>query len=276
MTNSTKKQISILGCGWLGMPLSKTLLGHGFSIKGSTTTAEKTPLLKQQGISPYHILIKEDRMEGSLKEFVEGSNILIVDIPPGLRSNPSSNFPARVKTLLEGLANTKIQHILFISSTSVFPDLNTIFSEEDTPEPDSNSGKQLLEAERLILNDSRKNSVLRFGGLIGPDRHPINFLSGKKDLSGGSKPINLIHLDDCIGLIIQVVTENIWSNILHGVTPFHPSKSEYYVKEAQKRELPPPGFKNEADPKGGKIISGKKTMQLLSYTYQHPELSTMD
>ena len=276
MTNSLNKQISILGCGWLGLPLSKTLLRQGFSVKGSTTTAEKIPVLKQQGISPYHILIKEDCVEGPLEEFLEGSSILIVDIPPGLRNNPSSNFPARVKTLLEGLANTEIQHILFISSTSVFPDLDTTFSEKDIPKPDSNSGKQLLDAERLILNDSRKNSVLRYGGLIGPERHPVNFLSGKEDLSGGSKPINLIHLDDCIGLILRIVTNNIWGEILHGITPYHPSKREYYGKEAQKRQLPPPVFKNEADPTGGKIISGKKTMELLSYSYHHPELGAMN
>jgi UDP-N-acetyl-D-mannosaminuronate dehydrogenase len=31
------KQISILGCGWLGLPLAKALLQKGFSVHGSKT-----------------------------------------------------------------------------------------------------------------------------------------------------------------------------------------------------------------------------------------------
>jgi len=34
-------QISILGCGWLGLPLAKAILENEFSVKGSTTSREK-------------------------------------------------------------------------------------------------------------------------------------------------------------------------------------------------------------------------------------------
>ncbi|WP_321539617.1 NAD(P)-binding domain-containing protein [Flavobacterium piscinae] len=47
------KQISILGCGWLGMPLAKHLLQKGYSIKGSTTTETKLELLQNEGITPF-------------------------------------------------------------------------------------------------------------------------------------------------------------------------------------------------------------------------------
>jgi 3-hydroxyisobutyrate dehydrogenase-like beta-hydroxyacid dehydrogenase len=32
------KSISILGCGWLGVPLAKHLIQKGFSVKGSVTS----------------------------------------------------------------------------------------------------------------------------------------------------------------------------------------------------------------------------------------------
>lgn len=32
--------VSILGCGWLGLPLAEQLLAEGYSVKGSTTRAE--------------------------------------------------------------------------------------------------------------------------------------------------------------------------------------------------------------------------------------------
>lgn len=47
------KQISILGCGWLGFPLAKSLLEKGFSINGSTTSVEKIAVLEKAGIHPF-------------------------------------------------------------------------------------------------------------------------------------------------------------------------------------------------------------------------------
>ena len=35
------KNISILGCGWLGKPLVIKLIEEGFTVKGSTTTTRK-------------------------------------------------------------------------------------------------------------------------------------------------------------------------------------------------------------------------------------------
>ena len=38
-------KISILGCGWLGLPLAKAIVENGFSVKGSTTSSEKIATL---------------------------------------------------------------------------------------------------------------------------------------------------------------------------------------------------------------------------------------
>ena len=43
-------QVSILGCGWLGLPLAKSLIEKGFSVNGSTTSVEKIPILESLGI----------------------------------------------------------------------------------------------------------------------------------------------------------------------------------------------------------------------------------
>ena len=51
----SKKQISILGCGWLGLPLAKHFISKNYEVKGSTTTQEKTQMLADNKISPYLI-----------------------------------------------------------------------------------------------------------------------------------------------------------------------------------------------------------------------------
>ena len=47
------KEISILGCGWLGFSLAKALTKLGYQVKGSTTTINKLEQLKEIGIASY-------------------------------------------------------------------------------------------------------------------------------------------------------------------------------------------------------------------------------
>lgn len=267
-----KKQISILGCGWLGLPLARNLISEGFSVHGSTTRASQLPHLQDSGINPFRILLHEDHLDGDLNEFVAGSDVLLIDIPPGLRADPSRNFPAVIKTLLTELRPTGIKHLLFISSTSVFPDNNQVFTEDDAPEPTSVSGRQLLEAEELIRSESRQNSILRFGGLLGPDRHPVNYLAGRQDLPGGNQKVNLIHLEDCIGIITTIIEKDAWGHTFHGVAPFHPTKEDYYQASAKRSGLPLPEFNQNGGDHSGKQIDSRKTRHTLGYSFKHPLL----
>jgi len=47
--------ISILGCGWLGLPLAEHFRDAGYSVKGSTTSDDKIELLKGKQIAPFLI-----------------------------------------------------------------------------------------------------------------------------------------------------------------------------------------------------------------------------
>jgi UDP-N-acetyl-D-mannosaminuronate dehydrogenase len=76
------KQISILGCGWLGLPLAKALVQNGFSIYGSTTSQEKLTVLKKSKIQPFLIALESDNVVGAVKDFLQESKTLIIDLPP--------------------------------------------------------------------------------------------------------------------------------------------------------------------------------------------------
>ncbi len=47
--------ISVLGCGWLGLPLAEDLIDKGYKVKGSTTTESKLNGFLEKGINPYYI-----------------------------------------------------------------------------------------------------------------------------------------------------------------------------------------------------------------------------
>jgi nucleoside-diphosphate-sugar epimerase len=71
--------------------------------------------------------------------------------------------------------------VIFISSTSVYGDSNDQITEETPLNPDSEGGKQLAIVEDVLHSNSRfKTTVLRFGGLIGEDRNPLNLLQVEK------------------------------------------------------------------------------------------------
>ena len=73
--------ISVLGCGWLGLPLTRFLLDKGYKVKGSTATPEKLDELESSGIEPYHITLTPEINDDYNPEFLN-TDILIINFPP--------------------------------------------------------------------------------------------------------------------------------------------------------------------------------------------------
>lgn len=265
-------QISILGCGWLGLPLAKALLENSFSVKGSTTSVDKLLVLKNLGIQEFQIELSETKSQGEVDSFLENSKILIIDIPPKLRGISKENFVSKIKNLIPFIEKSAVENVLFISSTSVYGEDNLAVTEETKLNPDTESGKQLVQTEQLLQNNPKfKTTILRFGGLIGDDRHPIHFLAGKTNLENPNAPINLIHQDDCIGIILEILRQNSWNETFNAVTPYHPSRKEYYTQKAKDLNLVPPAF-NYENLILGKTILNSKVETILGYTFTKPSL----
>ena len=275
------KQISILGCGWLGLPLAKSLLEKDFLVNGSTTSIEKISILEKAGISAFQISLFEDKIEGAMDLFLENSEILIVDIPPKLRGDSKENFVVKIQNLIPFIENSTVKKVLFVSSTSVYADDDSIITEKTKPHPDTESGKQLLKAEQLLqINKNFQTTIIRFGGLIGKDRHPIRFLAGRKNVENPDAPINLIHQEDCIGIIEAIVEKGLrtpevsgqsdtsnFNDVFNAVAAFHPTRKEYYTQKAMELNLPLPEFK-EGDISIGKLISSDKIITKLGYNFK--------
>lgn len=278
------KQISILGCGWLGLPLAKSLLEKGFSINGSTTSLEKITILEKAGINPFLVSLSavevSEETKISIENFLKNSEILIIDIPPKLRGDSSENFVAKIQNIIPFIEKSSVEKVIFVSSTSVYADgTSTALSvtELDKPEPNTESGKQLLEVEQLLQSNSNfQTTILRFGGLIGDDRHPIKFLAGRKNIENPEGPINLIHQTDCIGIIEEIIAKGLrqaqsdnwdWNEVFNAVAPIHPTRKEYYTQKAIELDLSLPEF-DESKPSIGKTILSNKIESILNYKFE--------
>lgn len=271
-------QISILGCGWLGLPLATSLIGKGYAVNGSTTTEDKLSILESQGINPFLLAINPDHIQGQLKTdltlFLSGTDILIIDIPPKLRpSNVTVSmelemtFVRKISHLIPFIIDAKISKVLFISSTAVYGEDHGIITEETIANPQTQSGKQLLLVEALLQeNQQFQTTVLRFGGLIGEDRHPVKFLAGKEGLENANSPVNLIHQKDCIAIIEKIINQAKWNTLFNAVAPYHPTRQEYYTRKAQELQLISPGFSPDKS-SSKKMISSEKIKNILQHSF---------
>ena len=274
-----RKKIAILGCGWLGLPLAKSLLSKGYEVKGSTTSESKLDVLKNAGISTFQIQLEENQIIGTIEDFLNETDVLVIDIPPGLRreiySSNEMTFVNKIKTLIPFIEKSEVQKVIFVSSTSVYGDGFPIveITEKTQPNPDTESGKQLVIAETLLQSNSYfKTTVIRFGGLLGEDRHPVKFLAGRTNVENPDAPVNMIQREDCIGVIEKALDfardDNWeWNQTFNAVAPQHPTRKAYYHKKADILNLPLPTFAENSESKG-KIISSEKVETILGYSFQ--------
>lgn len=265
------KQLSILGCGWLGLPLAKSFIEKGWRVKGSTTSEDKIEVLKEVGIIPFKIELSATQVLGDFKSFLKGSEILIINIPPQVKKSESP-FIEKMKILMPEIQKSTISKLLFISSTSVYSDLNEIVT-EDTPRiASTESGKQLVETEDYFESlDFLQTTILRFGGLIGAGRNPAKYLSGREGIENPNAAVNLIDQQDCIGIIQAVIDNEAWTTSFNAATPDHPTKEDYYTRKTLESNLKPPSF-DYSIPSKSKIISSDKLQKELNYRFKTTKL----
>lgn len=265
-----KTQISILGCGWLGLPLAKLFIENNYTLKGSTTSVDKIDALKEATVKPYIIKINEAQIHGDIAGFLEGSSILIINIPPGLRKQPQKNHVTELKHLINCIDKSTIKHVLYVSSTSVFKDEESlpIITAYSLPNAKTNSAKQLIAIEKLLKSNTNfKTTILRFAGLFDADRHPGKFLSGKENIKNPNAPVNLIHKKDCVSLILKLIQNNIWEETFNAANPSHPLKENYYTSYCKTNNLTPPKFEKNSVSRG-KTVDASKLVQLLNYSFK--------
>ncbi|MEX0773464.1 MAG: SDR family oxidoreductase [Balneolales bacterium] len=262
-------RVSILGCGWLGFPLAERLISEDFLVHGSTATKDKIALLEPAGITPFWITMNPELSGDDVQVFLN-TDILVINIPPGRRREDVREFHvAQIRNLIVQIEKSSVGHVIFVSSTSVYPKTSSTVTEEDAENPERRSGLALLEAEQMLLNSTHfDTTVLRFGGLYGPERPLGRFLAGKKNLPNGSAPVNMIHREDCIEIILQLIQKNVRGEIFNACCDQHPVRKELYPKAAASLGLEAPEFQDD-DHRTNKTVSSEKLKAALGYHFKH-------
>lgn len=267
------KTISILGCGWLGLPLGARLAERGYRVKGSTTSPDKLPRLAEAGIAPY-LLTLDPWIHGDQVGDFFRADVLFLNIPPG-RRRPDVDvfFGELIESVLTELHYASINFVVFASSTSVYAPMNGLAVEGDAgkPRPWSLSGRALLDAESRLMADAHFDAtVLRFAGLYGYDRRPGRFLAGREVVENGAAPVNLVHRDDAVAVVETVIEQDARGEVFNVCADAHPTRKAFYTRAAKWLGLDPPLFADD-EAASYKRVSNQRLKERLGYQFLHPD-----
>ncbi len=264
-------KIAVVGFGWLGFPLGKEFLKKGHLVVGSTTNSEKIQGLKKEGLEAI-LLNTENDFPQNTTEFFEDTDICILNVPPSGKSNAEGlqqnvqdygNRMVRIAKLFP--AQTRF---VFVSSTGIYPNEIGIAKENEFDRTLYLSTNSLAFAEETLHQFLGKRlTILRLSGLIGSERQIGKYFAGRKAISNGDSPVNLIHQTDCIRLIERIIETDSWGEIFNGSASEHPSRKEYYTTYCKENNLPLPEFLNEENQVIGKLIDNQESKEKLNFKY---------
>lgn len=254
------KKVGIIGCGWLGFPLGQHLCSMNFQVKGTTTTELKFPLFEEHSIQPIVFRLGDELAV----DFFESLDVLIICFPISSKHSKETYAGFCEQLHQKKASQTKV---IFTSSISVYQ-LEQGVATESEGLIDKTSINYYVEQE-LLRYFQEQLTILRLGGLFNEERHPVYHLSGRKDLENGNSPVNLVHRNDVIAMLLKVLEIQKFGEIYNCVFPAHPSKSNYYIEKALFSGLEPPSFVATNSTRM-KTVNSEKAISELELEFRFP------
>ncbi|MEC8677993.1 MAG: hypothetical protein VXX85_03970 [Candidatus Margulisiibacteriota bacterium] len=169
---------------------------------------------------------------------------------------------------LKGISNqielmSKQTKVIFMSSTSVYPSTGSIVT-EDTIIDKGERAQALQKTESRIMDYFDTSYILRLGGICGYERNSIKKIT-QNTIEYADTPINLIHIDDIIMIMMMLINSNSKSDIINICATEHPSRQQYYKYLCQTLAIKQPRFSPKKAP--FKLVSNHHLKQTYRYKF---------
>ena len=245
-------RILIAGCGYVGQATADLFRSAGWEVEGWTSSAESAAQLSEK---PYPIIAVDIAQREQINARPENFDAVI-----HCASTRGGNVDLYRRVYLDGARNLLDRFvgstILFTSSTSVYGQKNGEWvAEESETAPAHETGRVLLEAERLVL--SAGGIVTRLAGIYGPGRSALlqRFLTGRAIVDPqNDRHVNQVHRDDIAAALFHLLNRPGPAGEIYNVVDDEPIlQSECYRWLAQKLNRPvPPVARSTSTPKRGR------------------------
>jgi nucleoside-diphosphate-sugar epimerase len=256
------KKISIVGLGWIGLPLANHLLSKGYEVIGSTTSAAKQAKIQEEGINAIQFELAPFPCGKGFTSLFK-ADVLVVMIPPRSRSQEAEFYLEQLKFLRSLIHQSPIQQVIFVSSTGIYPDLGseTAYNEDFELSLENAGNPTLLKAEqRMEIGRKFQLTHVRFGGLMGVDRIPGKYFAGKEQVAGDTK-VNFIHQQDAVKMIGWIIEKELWNQIFNGVAPIHSLRKELYERNHEELGIPLPASYRPKSLDQDRLISSQRILE---------------
>ncbi|WP_192456768.1 SDR family oxidoreductase [Musicola keenii] len=270
------KKVSIIGLGWLGMPLALALLGRGYQVMGSKTTDDGVEAARLSGVECYRLrLTPEPECEPEALAALLQTEALIVTLPPGRTAREGGGYLQAVQQLVNSALAFGVPRIIYTSSSAVYGATRGKLKEDSPLQPDTDNGRVLVALEQwLHALPHTQVDILRLAGLVGADRHPGRFLAGRRDVPNGCHGVNLVHQDDVIAAVELLLQRPHGGHLYNLCAPLHPARDVFYPAQAIHMGLTPPHFL-PGDPAQDRRVDGQRICRELGFEYQYPDPMSM-
>lgn len=271
------KKVTIIGLGWVGLPLAQALLSRGVHVVGTKTTPDGIEAAQAVGIECYALKLTPELEcdDDDLAQLMTQSDAMVILLPPSKIN--TEYYVTAVEALVNSAIAFQVPRVIFTSSTAVYGEQHGEMTEDSPLDGVTESAKALVATEQWLHQlPNISVDILRLAGLVGEKRHAGRFLAGKIGVKGANQPVNMVHQDDVISAILLLLGQSQGGHVYNLCAPAHPTRSEFYTHAAQSIGLVPPQFIDEPNTQEGKVINGNKICQELGFEYQYPNPSLMN
>jgi nucleoside-diphosphate-sugar epimerase len=235
-------RVLIAGCGYVGQAAADLFSDGGWEVEGWTRSPESAGALSGK---PYPVIPVDIAQRDQVKARPENFDAMVL-----CASTRGGGAGIYRQVYLNGARNLLTRFvgatIAFTSSTSVYAQKDgSLVTEESATEPAQETGRILLETEKVVLDCG--GIVARLAGIYGPGRSALlrKFLAGEAILDpDNDRFINQAHRDDIASALFLLVTRKSLARQIYNVVDDQPIlQSECYRWLAAKLNRPVPSVR---------------------------------
>jgi nucleoside-diphosphate-sugar epimerase len=265
-------RILIVGCGYVGEATADLFHSARWNVEGWVRSKESAVRLS---VKPYSIRVLDVSQRGEVAKR-EGAFDAVIHCASSRGGDAEAYrqiYLNGTRHLFETFPKAKI---LFTSSTSVYAQRDGSWvTEESETKPLRNTGRILLEVEKLVLE--KDGIVARLAGIYGPRRSALlsKFLNGTATIDPNDRFVNQAHRNDIASALFLLLDREAQESAqIYNVVDDEPIlQSECFAWLAQRlnRSLPPTRKSEQPRKRGdtNKRVSNAKLHQL-GWTPDYP------
>jgi nucleoside-diphosphate-sugar epimerase len=257
----------VIGCGYLGSRVASLWQQTGATVFATTRNKERMADLQQAGFEP----ILCDVMDAASLQSLPKVDTVLFSV--GRDRNSAWSMRDVYVTGLENVLQTLPPgRFIYISSTGVYgQSAGEAVDEEAATDPADDSGRVVLDGERVLRRRLPQTIILRLAGIYGPNRliRGEALRSGEPIIGDPDKLLNLIHVDDAAAAVLAAEERGRPGRVYNVSDDAPIERREFYRYLAQLLRTAEPTFAQEPQPFSRRARANRRIVN----TRMHDELA---